>query len=410
MLRALGAVLIVWCSFSSGCTSMLLDKKVDVKNIFGPIGRKAREAVEISERDPLAPMEGIEELDAARKLYDEQKYSEALAGFQKVAKKYKDKPIEEEAMFMVAESYFRMQQYPAAQDAYDELFKKYPSTKFLEQSTQHLFEIALYWLDSPKPATEVELAHFSRDDSETRLEDIPEARVPYVFPLTPNLFDRSRPLFDTQGRAMQALRSVWMNDPTGPLADKALMITATHHLRKGDFQEADHYFATIREQYADRKTAASAYVLGQHASYNSYQGSKYDGKQLDEARKLTDSALRMYPDLPQANKLKKDLKRMKQESSERDWEKVQFYKKRGENDAVAVYCEYILRDYPDSPRAADARKLLLELGPDYAKGILPAPVYKPAAPSEPYDAQEDQPQKPGRVHLSDDAIPLPERE
>ncbi len=111
---------------------MLLDKKVDVKNIFGPIGRKAREAVEIQERDPLAPVEGSEELDVAKKLYDNKDYANARKAFQKVAKKYKDKHIEEETLFMVAESDFQMQHFADAQDSYDELFKKYPSTRYLE--------------------------------------------------------------------------------------------------------------------------------------------------------------------------------------------------------------------------------------------------------------------------------------
>jgi TolA-binding protein len=402
------------CICLSGCTSTLLDKKVEIKNIFGPIGRKAREAVEIQERDPLAPIEGSEEFDAAKKLYEQKKYAEARKAFKSVAKKYKDKPIEEDAMFMIAESDYRMQSFADAQDSYDELFKKYPSTRYLEDSTQRLFEIARYWLKNPKPASDVELAHFTRESAERRLEDIPDARVPFTFPLTPNLFDKSRPLFDAQGRALQALRSVWINDPTGPLADDALMMAATHHLRKLDYQEADHYFATIREQYSDREHAPAAYVLGQHASYNSYQGAKYDVKQLEEARKLTDSVLRLYPDLPQQKKLQGDLERINREAAERDWVRVQFHLKRGEKDSAAVYAEYILKDYPDSPRAADARKLLLELGPDFSQGILPTPLYKaPSTPLHSYDPTDeeiaaDAAQEPGRVHLSDDALPVPD--
>lgn len=412
--RAIGwALLVAGAVLPAGCTSSLLEKKEDIKNIFGPIGRKARQAVEVAERDPDAPVEGLPEFEAAKKLYDAQEYTAAQKAFHKVAKKYKDKPIEEEALFMVAESYFKMQHFPDAQDGYDELFKKYPSTRYLEESTKRLFSIALYWLDSPKPASEIELAHFSEESPERKLEDIPEARVPYSFPLTPNLLDKSRPLFDTPGRALQALRSVWINDPTGPLADDALMICATHHLRKRDYQEADHLFSTIREQYPEGDHASAAYVLGQHASYNSYQGSRYDSKQLEEARKLTDSVLRLYPDLPQQKKLKGDLTRMDDEKAERDWVRVQFYLKRGEKDSAAVMAEFLLKDYPDSSRAKEARSLLLELGPDYAQGILTKPIPKPQAvpyenPDEP--PADGAPQEPGRVHLSDDARPVPEEE
>src|SRR5690606_41681136 len=49
--------------------------------------------------------------------------------------------------------------------------------------------------------------------------------------------------------AIQSLKTIWMNDPTGPLADDALMLTATYYLRKGDFLEADHFFTILREEF-----------------------------------------------------------------------------------------------------------------------------------------------------------------
>lgn len=401
----------LFCLASLGCESTLLNQKVDAANIFGPLGRKAREKVEMVQRDPNEPLEGQDEFDAARKLFDDKDYQKAAAGFKAVAKKYKDKPIEEDAMFMEAESYFHRQHFAAAQDAYDELFKKHPATRYVDTSCKRLMQIAQYWLDSPKPAAQVELAAFEKDGANARLDDIPEARVPFAFPLTPNLFDRSRPLFDTQGNALKALKSVWLHDPSGPLADDALYMAATHHMRKRDFREAESYFATIRETYPDSEHAQAAYVLGQHSSLKSYQGTKYDGKQLEEARKLTDSVLRLYPDLPQKQKLEADIEKMKAERAERDWSHFERHVARGEKDAAAVMAEYILRDFPDSPRAAQAREYLLKLGPDYAQGILPAPIHNPqSTPVDPYDGVPGDapaepallPEEPGRASLSDE--------
>ncbi|MGQ0635417.1 MAG: outer membrane protein assembly factor BamD [Planctomycetaceae bacterium] len=414
---ALAAIAIASCVVSAGCESTLLDQKVEAANIFGPIGRRAREKVEMVQRDPNEPLEGSDELDAAKKLFDEKEYHAAAKTFHKVAVKYKDKPVEEEAMFLEAESYFHMQHFPDAQDAYDDLFKKHPGTRYLDKSVGRLYDIARYWLNSPKPVSQVELAAFSKGDPDTKLEDIPDARVPFTFPLTPNLFDRTRPLFDTQGNALKALKSVWMNDPSGPLADEALMLYATHKLRKGDYREAESFFGTIRETYSDSEHAPAAYFLGQHASHMSYQGARYDGKQLAEARKLTESALRLFPDRPETKKLQGDLEKIKREEARREWIDVQFYLKRQEKDAAAVCAEYILRDFPDSPEAAQAKALLMELGPDYSQGILPIPLHKPqATPVDPYDPvptaapEKAAEREPGRVFLSDEAESLPEEE
>ncbi|MSR60360.1 MAG: hypothetical protein EXS05_22415 [Planctomycetaceae bacterium] len=417
---ALAGVVAMIAGGLTGCATSLfekslLDNKVSIRNVFGTTGKKALDAVEMSQRDPSTPPEGSEELEAAKIIYDQKDYAAARKAYNKIAKnkKYKDLPAREEALFMVAECDFQRQYFADAQDGYDELLNE-GSPRYVEQATQRLMAIARYWLNSPKNPSEVELAHFEQADPQTKLEDMPDAQVAFSFPLTPNLFDKTRPLFDTQGRALQALRSIWTKDSQGPLADDALLLAATYHLRKRDYESADHNFATIRELYGEREHAATAFILGQHASYQSYQGPRYDGKQLEEARKLTDSTLRLYPDAPQTKKLKADKERMRMEIAERDWTRVQYHLKRaGEKDSAAVYAEYIILQHPDSPRAAEARKLLLELGPEYAQGILPTSLFKaPSMPIEEYGGGPDDappgadPEPPARVFVSDNAEPI----
>ncbi len=102
-------------------------------------------------------------------------------------------------------------------------------------------------------------------------------------------------MFDTDGRALQALRSIWLHDTTGPLADDALMLSANYHLRTGDFTESARLYKLLREQYPDSKHFENAFMLGSHVTLASYQGPSYDGKSLDEATKLKEAALRIFP-------------------------------------------------------------------------------------------------------------------
>jgi tetratricopeptide (TPR) repeat protein len=219
---------------------------------------------------------------------------------------------------------------------------------------------------------------------------------------------------------VQALKSVSLHDIDGPLADDALMTLATFYLRRKDYREADHYFKTIREQCPKSEFLPASYILGAHSSLNSYQGAQYDGKQLEEAKKLTTSAVRLYPDLPQRAKLEADLKRIDAESAVREWSRVGYYLKRSETPfesvkvkedekrAAAVHCETIIDKYPDSPQAAQARDVLVKLGPKYAAGILKTPLF-PKERSKPKesDVPYDEPEEPGRLHISDrDAKPI----
>src|SRR5262245_20151758 len=217
------------CLALTGCKSPL--DNVDIKDVYGPTGRHAKNVVDQAKRDAEGSAAiGIDEFNAAKKLYEEQKYVEARKAFDNMVKKYKKKsePVEEDAMFYRAECDFQLGHYPDAQDGYDELVNKHPSTKYLEPSMKRLFTIARYWLNMPKPASEIELASFTEETGEEKLKEIPEASLSWQFPLKPNLFDKSRPMFDTSGRALQALKSVHLKDIDGPLADDALMLLATY--------------------------------------------------------------------------------------------------------------------------------------------------------------------------------------
>ena len=63
---------MAWCCGLAGCKSTLDD--VDIKNVYGPAGRQARNAVEQMKHEANAePAVGADEFKAARKLYEEQK-------------------------------------------------------------------------------------------------------------------------------------------------------------------------------------------------------------------------------------------------------------------------------------------------------------------------------------------------
>jgi TolA-binding protein len=413
----------VWCGFITGCKSPLDD--VNINSTYGPTGRQAQNIIEEAERSVKGdPRVGLEEFQAAEKLYEEQKYAEAREAMHKIIKKYKKKkePIINDALFYQAECDFQLGNYPAAQDGYAELLKVDGNTKYFDRCVNRLFAIGRFWLDAPKPVSEIELASFEDEQGAEKLKDMPEATIPYTFPLKPNFTDKARPMFDTAGRGIQALKAVYTNDPTGKLADEAVMILATYYLRKKDYREADINFKTIRDQYPKSKHQQAAYILGAHSSLKSYQGARYDGKQLAEAKKLATQAIHLFPDAPQRAKLEADIRRIEAEAAVRDWTRVEYYMGRAEapletektrqseRKAAAVYCETIIDKYPDSPQAAQAREVLVKLGPEYAAGILKTSLF-PKKPAKPKDVEQpyDEPEEPGRLHISDEeAKPISE--
>ncbi len=114
------------------------------------------------------------------KLFEAKDYDKAAKKFGTAVSRWPDSALEEDAMFLQAESYFFANRYSAGIDSYGELIKKYPNTRHLNIIGARQFAVARYWQD-------VDHAH-------------------HRWALVPNFTDRTQPLFDTGGHCDQHLR------------------------------------------------------------------------------------------------------------------------------------------------------------------------------------------------------------
>ncbi|MDB5339396.1 MAG: hypothetical protein JWN70_5015 [Planctomycetaceae bacterium] len=149
---------LCWVAGCSGIRGRNSTQTVSEDRFFkNPLSkRKAREIV-----DPDA---GFAEYDLAMAKFEKKEYEVAAKEFKAIAKKFYDYPVEEDAMYMVAECYYADQRYAWAQDEYDGLIKKFPSSRYLEKTTKRLFTIASIWLNGDGTAKTDELIQVSATD------------------------------------------------------------------------------------------------------------------------------------------------------------------------------------------------------------------------------------------------------
>jgi len=342
----------------SGCSSIGSGRKKSTGGIFGH--KNDKKVVELTKDGSLAPMRGQEEYDAAERYYKQEQYDDAEKAFKKVSTKYADSPIEEHALFMLAESQFKQEKYPRAQDSYNRLMTRFENSRYLDKATFRLFAIAQEWLDSPEPVSQGEIIQATGGD-DPQATPQPVERISRPFPLIPNLTDRKRPLFDRDGRAIEALRSIWLNNPTGKLADDAIMFTAVHHYRTGNFLEAARFFTMLRENYPDSQHAANAYQFGAHVEQLNHQGPEYDSQGLDKAAELVRSTLSLFPNEVDKDRLHRTLAHIQHEKARKDWNRVLFRLKRGENGSAEMLCVNFLKDHPNSAFTQLASETLTKL-------------------------------------------------
>ena len=309
--------------------------------------------------------EGRRKLELAKRQFDQGDYDDAARLYKQVVQEHEGTSVGEEAQYQLAESWFALKRYPAAQDGYDQLFADYPSTRYVQTATARLYKIAQNWLDLADPA------HRSKIRTVSAVEVVfeePDEVSPSAdawslkHRILPNFRDRNRPVFDTQGRALKALKSIWLNDPTGPLAPDALFATATYYLRQKDYIESDRYFNILRDEYPDCPYIKDAFLLGSHVRLMSYQGPLYDETSLEGAEQLTAQTLKMFPDSHERVQLRKDLQKIHLLKAQRVWHHVLHYEKKKHSDrAVALTCVQLINEYPNTQFADMARDRLATL-------------------------------------------------
>lgn len=261
------------------------------------------------------------------------KYEKAAAEFKNAAKRWPDSPMEEDALFMQAESLFFCDKYRAACDAYGEMMKKYENSRYLERAVARQFAIGRYW-----------------DEAD---------RAKHHYAITPNLTDKTRPLFDTQGNAIKAYESVYLNDPTGPLADDAVMATANAHFLSERYTDADYYYDMLRKQYPQSEHQQVAFQIGLRAKMRSYQGPDYEGSPLNEADDLVQQISTQF-ELPpdEKERIRSARRSMRNEFAQREWATAEYYAKTKHFAAARFHYQTILNDYGDSPFAPAAKQRL----------------------------------------------------
>jgi len=267
------------------------------------------------------------------RLFREKKYKAAADQFETAISRGPHSSIEQDAMFMLAESYFFDDRYIKARDAYDGLVKEHANTRYMDTVIDREWKIARYWEEKDEHNSD--------------------------WPLTPNAYDKTRPWFDTIGHAVKTYESIRLNDPTGPRADDAIMATANIYFKRGRFEEADYNYTLLRREYPRSELQFEAHLLGLQAKLRKYQGEDYDGTPLDEAKSLVKQLNSQF-----SGRLSKEEKdrlgtvegQLNQEIATRDYRMAAYYDKKEDFGAARFYYAEVIKKYPDTELAKQARE------------------------------------------------------
>jgi outer membrane protein assembly factor BamD (BamD/ComL family) len=330
-----------------------------------------------------APGTAGAELEAAKELYQKNEYAKAEKLFAKVAEDKKAKAqFQEEGRYFEGDCQRLQAHYPSAVATFKRQLKDFPSGAYQRKALQQMFDIANYWLDE------------TREVMKARAEQ-KEGKRTLVMPVSFVHIDKTKPLFDLEGHAVATLEQVYLNDPTGPLGERALWYVGCVRYYHEDYLDADYYFGQIVKNYPNGEFAPKALELSIICKQMATGGPEYDGRKLAEARKLVDTAKSSYPELASQKSefLYRQLATINLQQAAKDYEVARFYD-RIRHPGSAYFCyEIVRRRYPGTRYAEAATKRMdvlrvqaeKELGKTAAKTQAPAggpapPVF-PTGPS-----------------------------
>ncbi|MDO4574773.1 MAG: outer membrane protein assembly factor BamD [Planctomycetia bacterium] len=246
--------------------------------------------------------------------------------------RWPDSPLQEDAIFLRAESFFFANHYAKAEREYERLLKKYDSTRYLDRVSPRLFAIGQYW---------------DKMDQANRYGA-----------LSPNFTDKTRPFVGTYGECLKAYKAIFMHDPNGLWAEHALMAAGNACYLRGQYVEASQYYDDLIRNYPQTKHLLQACELNLSAKLLMYQGPEYDGKPLEDADKLAERLLHQFDTQlgPRKQAIVATRNKIVDAKAERDLGFAKFYETKRLYGAARYYYMLVMNDYPQSVASEYARE------------------------------------------------------
>ena len=362
-LPALLAVAALGLTAGTGCQSL---KKVQTSTY-----NSVRALITSSYHDPDAEQKFAD----GRAMFEKGEFAVAKILFADIADNTQNPALmAEKARYFEAECLRERGKLPEAAATYHRLLQDFPFGAYRERACNQMYAIAYDWLD------------------EGTLQPIEKERngvqAAWWESVTPgmNVFDKKKPLFDTEGEALRVLDNVQTHDGIGPNADRALFWLGYVHYYRGRFDDADHYFSQLVELHKDSKLREQAIELAILSKQNATGGPVYDSGKASEALQLIHQAEATIPGYSTDPDKKEMIGRQKyavrMQLATKYLKFGEYYERTNHPASAYFYYDLVCRQHPGTKPAELAKERMVALEPlkakaeaDRAAGIKPTPSW-----------------------------------
>jgi outer membrane assembly lipoprotein YfiO len=152
-----------------------------------------------------------------------------------------------------------------------------------------------------------------------------------------------------------------------PLAERAGILAADYYYEDGQFPEAVQAYADFIKRYPYSQFVRKAEIRRAEASLATFRGVLYDFTPLINARERLGAISKAYPQAAEGLQVRAIEDRIYQLEGRKELEIARYYYRAGKLNAAAYYYRRVIKNWPDTVYARQAKEEMVKRAPEYAE-------------------------------------------
>jgi outer membrane assembly lipoprotein YfiO len=261
------------------------------------------------------------------KLMEQKQYNGALAVFKGIIQSYPYTPEGKNSLYLAGECEYKSENHYEAYLFYEEYFKQYPQTDRLQEILEKEYEIGTILIRG-----------------KGKKHGFLGIRLSSSAP-----------------RGAEILKKVIEAAPYKEFADDAQFTIANYYFKRGEYQEAQDAYTKLVKEYPKSEWREFAQYQIAICARRQFRGSPYDHEALLTAQKKLSEYFAQNPDGRQKEAAQKASQEIQEALAKKEFAVAMFYLDRDHTHSAKIYFRYIVKQFPGTKTAEQAKLMLVKL-------------------------------------------------
>jgi outer membrane protein assembly factor BamD (BamD/ComL family) len=166
---------------------------------------------------------------------------------------------------------------------------------------------------------------------------------------------------------IEILDRVWERIPGTRLGEEALKLKADYFFAVGDVDLAQDEYMNLAREYPNGRYVQLAMLRGAEAAAAAFPGIKFDDRALLDSEERYRQVQSTFPGYAKHERIADRLEGIRQQRGEKDLDIGRWYERTRQAGAAEFYYRLVLKDWPETLAASEARRRLRALGVELAE-------------------------------------------